>query len=369
MVYCAHFGKESDQYSLSRWIKRIYRNRQRLWDNRKSPIKNFRACQALVDIVLDGYIIGSLATASGCETTRDLASRLSTSDIGAHIDELSNRICDFETVNIHRERPEGRDRPHENFILFMQHGLILRNFSDAMKTGDIGRMLASLSYFTIWFQATKQFNYARETLHLTACLKRIWSADLVQFWKENCLINTSGKIGGWMACDFINEYLVRENKSLASSNMTEGLESYLCNNLAPQMWDIKGIKKKIAYECDTNPFGNHSSSVQMASDVKVIVSDLLRSNICQDLRTRDADGDSEALDLFVVGLNKLANTQQLAQYKHDFVKKGMISNAVAEEELDDEMAEDEPEDGASDIDHLVSDSESEDVNDGEDNDR
>jgi hypothetical protein len=77
-------------------------------------------------------------------------------------------------------RPDGRDRPHENFVLFMQHRLILRNFSEAMKTGDVGRVLASLSYFTIWFQATKQYNYARETpVHLTACLKRIWSVDLV----------------------------------------------------------------------------------------------------------------------------------------------------------------------------------------------
>jgi hypothetical protein len=365
MVYRAHFGKDSDQSSLSRWIKRIYRNRQRLWDNRKSLIKDFRACQGLVDVVLDGYLIGAIATASGCEDARDLASGLSAAHLSEHIDELCDRLSDFEAVNTQRARSVGRDRPHENFILFMQHGLILRNFSDAMKTGDVGRVLASLSYFTIWFQATRQHNYARETLHLTACLKRIWSPDLVQFWKENCLINTSGKIGGWMACDLVNEYVVRENKSLAPPSMTEALESYLCNSLAPQMWVLFGIKRKMADECDTNRFGNHSSSVKTSSDVKVLVSELVDSNFCRDLRTRNAEDESEALDLFVVGLGKLATTQRLAQYKRDFIKKGIIRLDIgSEDEVDDEMEEDEPEDGAEDINHFVSDSESDDGDDG-----
>jgi hypothetical protein len=48
-----------------------------------SLIEDFRACQALVDVVLDGYIIGVLAP-----------------DIGAYIDELSDRLSDFETAII-----------------------------------------------------------------------------------------------------------------------------------------------------------------------------------------------------------------------------------------------------------------------------
>jgi hypothetical protein len=106
-----------------------------------SLIEDFRACQALVDVVLVSYIIGVLAP-----------------DIGAYIDELSDRLSDFETVNNHRMRRDGRDRPHENLVLFMQRGLILRNFNDAMKTGDVGRVLAWPRYFMIWFQATKQHN-------------------------------------------------------------------------------------------------------------------------------------------------------------------------------------------------------------------
>ena len=89
------------------------------------------------------------------------------------------------------------------------------------------------------------------------------------------------------------------------------------------------------------------------------------SNFCRDLRTTNADDESEALDLFVVGQDKLANTRRLAQYKRDFIKKGIIRNDVTEDDMDDEMEEDEPEDGAEEIDHFVSDSESEDVDDSE----
>src|SRR5204863_6351034 len=92
--------------------------------------------------------------------------------------------------------PTAADPAHDNLILFLQHGLTLRNFSHGIRYGDPGRCFVSLSYFTVWFQDSTHSNYSSETMHLTACLKGgIWSPELVEFYKRNCLINLSRKRG------------------------------------------------------------------------------------------------------------------------------------------------------------------------------
>lgn len=52
-----------------------------------------------------------------------------------------------------------------------------------------------------------------ECLHPTTCLNKLWSNELVEFWMQNCLINPSGKKMGWMPCDYLEEYVVREVKT------------------------------------------------------------------------------------------------------------------------------------------------------------
>src|SRR5205814_402146 len=44
-----------------------------------------------------------------------------------------------------------RDLVYENAILFLQHGLLYRRFSRALKTGDSGVVMHCLKYFTLWF--------------------------------------------------------------------------------------------------------------------------------------------------------------------------------------------------------------------------
>lgn len=48
-----------------------------------------------------------------------------------------------------------------------------------------------------------------------ACLEKLWSEEFVKHWMNNCLINPSGKREGWMACDYLGEYMIGRFKILA----------------------------------------------------------------------------------------------------------------------------------------------------------
>src|SRR5579859_1971219 len=58
-----------------------------------------------------------------------------------------------------------------------------------MRHGNSSRLLVSLSFMTVWFQGSRQHRYATETLHLTACLRKLWKLDYKQWWMDNCLVN------------------------------------------------------------------------------------------------------------------------------------------------------------------------------------
>src|SRR5436305_13511308 len=208
MLFRVHFGCEAEPCSLSRWIKDRKRSQNKLWNHDRQLVKDFRRCQEFFDIVLDGYLLATMINYCNFESTEEMKHNFGKVDVEYMIDNLSDFLVKFHIVHGNRAQEHGQDRAHDNLILFMQQGLVLRNFSLGMRQGDPGRALISLSYFTIWFQASKQSNYARETLHLTACLKRIWSPKLVEFYKRNMLLNLSGKAEGWMACDQVNKYVV-----------------------------------------------------------------------------------------------------------------------------------------------------------------
>jgi hypothetical protein len=133
--------------------------------------------------------------------------------ISAGVVELARRVSQFNDPARMRSAPEtDRDVVHEQHICFMQHGLTLRSFTTSCRQGDSGRVVAVLKYYCVWFQGSKQHNYAKETLHLLACLKYYWSDEYKRFWMNTCLVNMSGKREGFLACDAVCEHCVREVK-------------------------------------------------------------------------------------------------------------------------------------------------------------
>jgi hypothetical protein len=203
--------------SLDRWIDPLKRNRNRLWDKRKKHVKDFRSCEDFADTVLDGHILSALSACCGVSHVAELVAALSTDPekISNGIHDLAQRTSKFNFMpKMRAAKAPIRDVLHEQHICFMQHGLTLRSFATSCRQGDSGRVVTVLKYYCVWFQGSKQHNYAKETLHLLACLKFYWSDEYKRFWMNTCLVNMSGKREGFLACDGVCEHCAREVKVL-----------------------------------------------------------------------------------------------------------------------------------------------------------
>jgi hypothetical protein len=264
--------------------------------------------------------VAELAKRCGYDNVQDFASGLAGHDnLAQTIADMSSDLAKFSRVSGYRDKPDGqRDLPNENHWLILQHGLVLRNFALAMRQGDSGRVRVSLSYFTVWFQASGKFNYATETMHLTACLKRLWSDDMKTYWMENCLINPSGNSQGWMVCDYLGEYVVREVKRMMYHNVNEATRKFLMEYIAVQVMLFREVRKKMATETGAPTYGSHSSKVTTKAEVEAIASSLLQSAIPSFTPGRQvlANGhtETEATDLYGRGLKQLGTTDRIAKY-------------------------------------------------------
>ena len=65
MLFRTHLGDERDNCSLTRWILELNRDKNKLWNGKRNLVKDFRSCLDFWAIVVDGYLIATLASYSG----------------------------------------------------------------------------------------------------------------------------------------------------------------------------------------------------------------------------------------------------------------------------------------------------------------
>jgi hypothetical protein len=364
-IFKIHYGKDSDQWSLMRWIPVLSQNINKLWNKYDSQVKDFNTCLDFFDTVLNGCLVGAISAyffPTNNSTAQFEASLGTTSQSSLEnaIQNLAKHLSDFDLVSRMRREPvEKRNFARENLLLFMQQGLMLRNLGLAMRQGDSGRMLNSLCYFTIWFQSTKNYKYASETLRLMASIKRLWSDEFRAFWMENCLINLSGKRWGFVALDMLNEYIVREVKSLIANIVTPATDEYLRKVLSPLIMIFWEIRRKMGEEAEVNIFDFHSSPVNSWREICKVANGILKTGLYQLCDDQGQQDGFIAQDLFADGVFAIAKTGLIEKLKKVLMnEKGYEGNEDAEckdggcedgeredGECEDEMDEDEMDEG------------------------
>jgi hypothetical protein len=70
------------------------------------------------------------------------------------------------------------DMVFENRMLFLRDALISKEFADAIKTNDPGRIVLVLKHFTLSFRGNGRIKYAYKMLHLIHHIKHIWPASV-----------------------------------------------------------------------------------------------------------------------------------------------------------------------------------------------
>jgi len=195
-------------------------------------------------------------------------------------------------------------------MLFLQHGLIYRDFTNAMRYGDSGRIKNCLTFFMLWFQGSQFSNYAGELLHLIACLNHVWPKEHREHWFQNVLVNISGSKKGFMPGDLVGELVVREIKSWQTATATGAGGEYLRTVMAPQVLFCSRIRDAISREIGTTRHYKHSSSVTAWFDVRTVADKLLKDRVFTFIPIRQSaaassSNISEVCDLYSRGVGQI----------------------------------------------------------------
>lgn len=326
LTWKAHRHGDDETGGLRFWMDSIHRSTSAWnWDNAK--IKCFRDCDAFFNHLLDAHILVAVGKEAGATTWNELKEVLS----GEYkwrkaISAIGKKFGDpLAVYKLRADNSGERDLVYENAILFLQHGLLYRRFSRALKTGDSGVVMHCLKYFTLWFlnddRRTSCPNYRQESLHLMACLTHIWSERLRQHWLENCLVNLSGSKTGFMTDDQLCEYVVRETKDQINHNTRTSDDHFTCEVKARQVIIFKEARDNMYKVTGATRHYQHSSTVSATVDVRTMADQLFKYQVFtqqpgrKTYDTSDKDVITESVDLLGVGAEVLAKGQVLADYK------------------------------------------------------
>jgi hypothetical protein len=216
---------------------------------------------------------------------------------------------------------EERDIALENAMLFLRDALVMRDYEHAVKQGDTGRILKAVEYWCVIFQGTSLSNYPNEMIHLMACLRKLWQPEFVQIWLDHCLVNPSGKPGGWMPDDMFGEYVVRENKNRIRPS-TNALSGDFNREINARQIMIMLASRKTMYKT-TGATDYYDKSSQQDSDkhvrlfCKTLVDEQVFTYTAGRYKRREHDA-AEYLptkDLYTDGVAALLSGQPLAKYK------------------------------------------------------
>ncbi|KAF8414654.1 hypothetical protein EV426DRAFT_579164 [Tirmania nivea] len=177
MNMSAHWGRVEDPGLVQRFVVMLGHNRV------DSKAKDFRSSNQLYNELLDAHILAKLTVL----VDGDLDGRIEAECLRKPSTENWGQMPDVVgDLDLRVER----DFVYENTSLFIQHGLIYREYTSAVKAGDPGRIQNILEVWETHFQATGQMNYGQEMIHMMFCLRRGWSEQFRRFWMEHCLSQT-----------------------------------------------------------------------------------------------------------------------------------------------------------------------------------
>jgi hypothetical protein len=332
MLFRAHNGQDDDVNSLNRWMKHLQRD-SNMWDPQRNRVKDHRAAQQLFDVVLDAHILAAAATVLEAKNCEELCKQLEVTDWHEAIVKVQKRYSDVRLVTKLRKKAKidtnGKsDILYENAILFLQQGLVYRDFVNAMRTGDSGRIKHCLTLFMVWLQGTTLNNYALESLHLCFCLKVAWSKELREFWEDSCLANTSGSPKGWQAEDLVGEQIVKAVKEMVHHNNTPANDHHLRNVHSRQVLLTREARNHMSMETGATQYYKHSTTVKSWFDVRSIADILFQEqvyvyNIDRAILEEDGNGPSVSTDLHGLGMVKVWNGTSIERYKAA-TKRGVL---------------------------------------------
>ena len=155
-----------------------------------SSLPTFRVCCDLIFVSLYARVLHCLLLVSGKSSLNNYADSIhSWTTFWKHAEAIFKQFANTQTVSdlrasctvseqatdsSNQPRAPAGDMVFENALLFLRDALITREFTDAIKCGDSGRVVLVLKMWALSFRGSGRTKYAHEMLHLIHNLEHVW---------------------------------------------------------------------------------------------------------------------------------------------------------------------------------------------------
>ncbi|EMD37427.1 hypothetical protein CERSUDRAFT_28758, partial [Gelatoporia subvermispora B] len=297
-----------------------------------SSLPPFRVCRDLVFVSLYARVLHCLEIVVSCESLNDYAESIIFEQLKVDAKRIVSQFANLQVVGKLRSareteqrsnrrnkiqseqsqpdsalfRPTDGDELFENAVLFMHGALMLREFTDAIKAGDSGRIILVLKFWALGFRGCGRTKYAHEVLHLLHNLTYVWPKDLRDVVVQNWLVNPTGCENAWVEVDLMQEHLNLWTKTIYKAHGSNASWDWLTmispcievlRQLASQMNKTLGAKQ-----------GNKHKMPDLHQDIEELKRSLSEHEVYQVVRGRTLDVDKAVVpNVISVGLSHLGS--------------------------------------------------------------
>ncbi|KAH8992310.1 hypothetical protein EDB86DRAFT_3103560 [Lactarius hatsudake] len=287
-----------------------------------SSLPPFRTCRDLIFVSLYARVLHCLLKVSGAQSLESFSDRLTWSMLCGHAEVVVDAFTDGRVVDSLRcsrrqedeaqkescgERERGTvggDMIFENAVLFLHDGLILREFSDAIKSGDSGRVLLVLKLWALSFQGSGRSKYAYEVLHLLHNVTHVWPEPVVRIVLNNWLVNPTGKANSFVELDLMQEHLnywIKVRGCRARPSHGSGASWEWLATISPCIEVLRRLATEVNGALGSKQ-GNRHASADLTKDIKILMGSLEQNNVYERVIGRTlGDGDNESPAPDVIG--------------------------------------------------------------------
>ncbi|KAH7903997.1 hypothetical protein BJ138DRAFT_1138637 [Hygrophoropsis aurantiaca] len=180
-----------------------------------SSLPSFRVCRDLVFVSLYSRILHCLLLVSGKDTLEDYIDSCEDwdtlrRDARTIFEKYANSDI-VEDLRWQRKMANPKtelqgDMVFENAVLFLHDGLISREFTDAVKSGDSGCVVLVLKTWALAFRGNRRTKYAHEMLHFIHNLSHVWPKSIRSI-VLNWLLNPTGRPNSFVEVDLVQEHM------------------------------------------------------------------------------------------------------------------------------------------------------------------
>ncbi|KAK0434248.1 hypothetical protein EV421DRAFT_1909559 [Armillaria borealis] len=228
--------------------------------------------------------------------------------------------------------PQDESDPvHQNVQCLLRDLLYFEELTQAISSGDFGRLEDILPDLAALFRGSGSNNYSTEILHLLYNLKKVWTPEFADIMRDNHIINVAGLPGHFMPMDLNIEHLIGYLKQLFAA---KGIYStwHRLGNISAAVVYLQNVKKHTA----TMMGNSYQKKTHTTANVETLV--LRIAEKAQDLSLnkyiRQREGYQSAKhtpNLLVSGYQKFESSS-LATFNKKM--KDMINNVEFDAEID-----------------------------------